>query len=89
MVTFLNLGCPLLPILFNLFINDIFRDCNRYGVSIGSSLCCGGLFADDIVLCTPTRGSLYKLLKEVKDFIGLVIFLKEILLYPYIISRKI
>jgi len=61
-------GCPLSPILFNLFINDIFRDCNKYGVSIGSSLCCGGLFADDIVLCAPTRGSLNKLLKKVNDW---------------------
>jgi len=48
-------GCPLSPILFNLFINDIFRDCNKYGVSIGSSLCCGGLFVDDIIICHPTR----------------------------------
>ena len=54
-------GCPLSPILFNLFINDIFRDYNKYGVSIGNSLCCGGLFADDILLCAPTRGSLNKL----------------------------
>ena len=27
-------GCQLSPILFNLFIYDIFRDCNKYGVSI-------------------------------------------------------
>jgi len=60
-------GCPLSPILFNLFINDIFRDCNKYGVSIGSSLCCGGLFADDIELYAPTKGSLSKLLKKVND----------------------
>ena len=56
-------GCPLSPILINLFINDIFRDCNKYGVCIGSSLCCV-LFADDIVLYPPTRGSLNKLLKK-------------------------
>jgi len=28
-------GCPLSPILFNLFINDILNDCEKYGVSIG------------------------------------------------------
>ena len=61
-------GCPLSPILFNLFINDIFRDCNKNGVSIGGSLCCGDLFTDDIVLCAPTRGSLNKLLKKVNDW---------------------
>jgi len=45
-------GCPLLPILFNLFINDVFNNCNKYGISIGDKCCCGGLFADDIA---PTR----------------------------------
>ena len=37
-------GCSLLPILFNLFINDIFNNCNKYGISIGEKRCCGGLF---------------------------------------------
>ena len=31
--------------------------------SIGDKRCCGGLFADDIVLCAPTRSQLKKLLK--------------------------
>jgi len=61
-------GCPLSPILFNLFINDIFRDCNEYGVCIDNEYCCGGLFADDIVLCAPTRSKLNKLLKKVNDW---------------------
>ena len=56
-------GCPLSPVLFNLFINDIFNNCNKYGISIGEKRCCGGLFADDIVLCAPTRSQLKKLLK--------------------------
>jgi len=43
-------GCPLSPILFNLFINDIFNSCNKLGVSIDNNKCCGGLFADDIAL---------------------------------------
>ena len=37
-------GYPLSPILFNLFINDIFNNCNKYGISIGEKRCCGGLF---------------------------------------------
>jgi len=51
-------GCPLSPILFNLFINDIFNNCIKYGISIGEKHCCGGLFADDIVFCAPTRSQL-------------------------------
>ena len=58
-------GCPLSPILFNLFINDIFNGCNELGVPIDGNLCCGGLFADDIVLCASTRAYLKKMLKEV------------------------
>jgi len=48
-------GCPLSPILFNLFINDIFNNCNKYDISIGDKRCCGGLFADDIVLCATNK----------------------------------
>jgi len=51
------------PILFNLFINEIFNNCDKYGISIGVKRCCGGLFADDIVLYAPTRSQLKKLLK--------------------------
>jgi hypothetical protein len=43
-------GCLLSSILFNLFINDILNDCDKYGVPIGVKRCCGGLFADAIVL---------------------------------------
>ena len=59
-------GCPLSPILFNLFINDIFNDCKELGIPLGESRCCGGLFADDIVLCAPSRTKLKKMLKKVK-----------------------
>jgi len=30
-----------------------FDNCEKYGVSIGNKLCCGGLFADDISLVAP------------------------------------
>ena len=57
-------GCPLSPILLNLFINDILNDCEKYGVSIGRKKCCGGLFADDVVLIAPSVKNLEKLLKK-------------------------
>jgi len=56
-------GCPLLPILFNLVINDIFNECDKYGFCISDKRCCGGLFADDIVLSAPTWSQFKKLLK--------------------------
>jgi len=61
-------GCPLSPILFNLFINDIFNDCKELGIPLGESRCCGGLFADDIVLCAPSRTKLKKMLKKVNEW---------------------
>jgi len=40
-----------------------FNKCNKYGIAIGNNCCCGGLFADDIMLRVPTRSQLKKLLK--------------------------
>jgi len=54
-------GCPLPPILFNLFINDIFNDFSELEIPLGESRCCGGLFADDIVPCPPSRTRLIQL----------------------------
>ena len=64
-------GCPLSPILFNLFINDILNNCEKYGVSIGRKKCCGGLFADDVVLIAPSAKNLEKLLKKVHKWADL------------------
>jgi len=48
------------------FINDIFNDFSELGIPLGESRCCGGLFADDIVLCAPSRTKLQKKKKMLK-----------------------
>jgi len=58
-------GCPLSPILFNLFINDVLDNCSNLGVNIMGRRCCGGLFADDIVLIAPSKPSLKLLLDKI------------------------
>ena len=63
-------GYALSPILFNLFINDIFNDFSELGIPLSESKCCGGLFADDIVLCAPSRNKSKekKMLKMVNEW---------------------
>ncbi|ORX83304.1 hypothetical protein BCR32DRAFT_278191 [Anaeromyces robustus] len=55
-------GFPLSPILFNLFINNCenlylnsIKMTENLGVKIEDKYCCGGLFADDIVLIAPSE----------------------------------
>ena len=48
-------GCHLSPILFNLFINDVLDNCDKYGVYLESQYCCSGLFTNDIVLVAPSK----------------------------------
>ena len=40
-------------------------NCNKYGVYLESQYCCGGLFADDIVLVAPSKQALKKVLNKV------------------------
>ncbi|KAG4096734.1 glycoside hydrolase superfamily [Neocallimastix lanati (nom. inval.)] len=55
------------------FINDIFNDFSELGIPLGESRCCGGLFADDIVLCAPSRTKLQKKKKMLKKCATMVI----------------
>ena len=48
-----------------MFINDVLHDYEKYDVYLKSQYCCGGLFADDIVLVAPSKLALKKLLKKV------------------------
>ena len=61
-------GCPLSPILFDLFINDILQGCDQYGVDVNANglKCCGSLFADDIVLIAPSQMAMDHLLERVQ-----------------------
>ena len=61
-------GFPLSPFLFNLFINDILDNCDKYGVNLDSHYCCGGLFGDDIVLVAPPKQALKKILNKVHEW---------------------
>lgn len=49
-------GCPLSPVLFNIFINGFLRGAEDTGVAIGNGLPLPGwLFADDLVCIAPNR----------------------------------
>jgi len=48
-------GCPLISILFTLFINDVLDNWDKNGVYLESQYCCGGLFADNIVLVASSK----------------------------------
>ena len=51
-----------------MFINDVLDNCDKYGVYLDSQYCCGGLFADDIVLVAPSKQALKKILNKVHEW---------------------
>ena len=64
-------GCPMSPMLFNVFINDILRHNGDNGVSIpgvANEKLSGLLFADDLVLLAPTVGKLRAAMRKTEEW---------------------
>lgn len=63
-------GCPLSPILFSCYINDLVRRLKElgYGVPIGDRDLTGLLYADDIVLMADSADKLQEMIDEVAKF---------------------
>ena len=51
-----------------MFINDVLDGCENYGIDLEPGKCCGGLFADDIVLVAPSKKNLKKILNKVHNW---------------------
>ena len=66
----LRQGCPMSPILFDLYIDDILDGCEEYGMTIPgtSEKCAGLLYADDLVLIAESRENLQTLIAKVADW---------------------
>lgn len=63
-------GCPMSPILFDVFINDLFEECRERGVEVpglGERLP-GLLYADDSGLCAANRDDLQFMLDRVGEW---------------------
>lgn len=65
-------GCSLSPTLFNLYINELAEKLNQSsnipGLSLGDTEVKCLLYADDLVLLSPTREGLQQSLEVLKDF---------------------
>lgn len=72
----LRQGCPISPVLFNMFINDVLRKSSGWAASIPGveensdtwKRCGGLLFADDLVLLAPSKRLLRKAVENVTQW---------------------
>jgi exonuclease III len=67
----LRQGCPMSPILFDIFINDILKEQEELGIEIpgvNNRKLPGLMFADDVVVLAPDRLKLKRLLHRVETW---------------------
>ena len=64
-------GCPLSPILFNVYVNEIFNRVNENNTSniyLSETQINALMYADDLILLSETKEGLQKLIDKVNDF---------------------
>ena len=66
----LKQGCPLSPLLFNIYINDLedFLKKDNHGISIGNKTISSLLFADDVVMMANSAEYLQHLINVMASF---------------------
>ena len=64
-------GCPLSPILFNIYVNEIFNlvnENNDSNIYLDNTKVNALMYADDLILLSETREGLQNLINKVNDF---------------------
>jgi hypothetical protein len=64
-------GCPLSPILFNIYVNEIFNlvnENNDSNIFLGDTKVNALMYADDLILLSETKEGLQNLINKVNDF---------------------
>ena len=64
-------GCPLSPILFNIYVNEIFNlvnETNETNIYLDNTKVNALMYADDLILLCENREGLQKLINKINDF---------------------
>ena len=65
-------GCPLSPILFNIYVNEIFNlvnENNDSNIFLGDTKVNALMYADDLILLSETKEGLQNLANKVNDLV--------------------